>query len=167
MPLELVGPHPFERDSEGRPDCRIGTLFPAYGALWTESPGVHALQRPFTDRVNTERAAKALAPLNLEEEQQLSANSVDLIFEADDILIRPAPERMELAFAADELLQGLVSKRLVKFLSVSDARVRDAIKRRGECWRLSSIPKTREAKERRSSAQRWAFWACRSTIITG
>ena len=41
-----------------------------------------------------------------------------------------------------------MSKRQVKFLSVADHRVREAIKRRGECWRLSAIPRTREAKER-------------------
>ena len=29
-----------------------------------------------------------------------------------------------------------------------DRRVREAIKHRGECWRLSAIPRTREAKER-------------------
>ena len=149
MQLELIGPHPLARDAQGRPATRIGTLFPAYGALWTQLPGVHAMQRlGFTDRVNADRAAKALPPLSLEEEEQLSAESVDLIFEPDHILIRPAPERMDLAFAADELLQGLVSKRQVKFLSVADRRVRDAIKHRGECWRLSSMPKTREAKER-------------------
>ena len=74
--------------------------------------------------------------------------SVDLIFESDHILIRPHPEQMDLAFAADELLQGLVSKRQVKFLSVADRRVREAIKHRGECWRLSAIPKNREAKQR-------------------
>ena len=33
---------------------------------------------------------------------------------------------MDLAFAADELLQGLVSKRQVNFLSVADPRVREA-----------------------------------------
>jgi hypothetical protein len=55
---------------------------------------------------------------------------------------------MELAFSADELLQTIVSKRQVHFLSVSDARVREAIKVRGEYWRLSSIPKGREAKQR-------------------
>jgi len=71
-----------------------------------------------------------------------------LIFEPDHILIRPDPEQMELACAADELLQSMVLKRQVRFLSVSDSRVRDALKRRGECWRLSSIPKGREAKER-------------------
>src|SRR5205814_5883280 len=75
-------------------------------------------------------------------------DSVDLIIEADHILIRPDPQRMDLGFAADELLQSIVSKRQVRFLSVSDSPVREAIKRRGEYWRLSSIPKDREAKER-------------------
>ena len=42
----------------------------------------------------------------------------------------------------------MVSKRQVKFLSVADPRVRDAIKHRGECWRLSAVPRSREAKER-------------------
>jgi len=149
MQLELIGPHPFARDEQGRQISRIGTLFPQYGALWTQAPCVHALQRlNFTDRVNAGQAAKGLPPLSLEQEEKLSAESVDLIFEADYILIRPDPARMDLACAADELLQGLVSKRQVKFLSVADRRVREAIKHRGECWRLSSIPKTREGKER-------------------
>ena len=149
MQLELIGPHPFARDEQGRQITRIGTLFPAYGALWTQLPGVHALQRlGFIERVNKERAAKGLPPLSLEEEEKLSAESVDLIFEPDHILIRPDPEHMDLACQADELLQELVSKRQVRFLSVADRRVREALKRRGECWRLSSIPRTREAKER-------------------
>ena len=149
MQLELIGPHPFARNEQGRQITRIGTLFPQYGKLWTELPGVHALQRlAFIDRLNAERARMAVPPLSLEEEERLSAESVDLIFEADHILIRPDPDRMDLACAADELLQGLVPKRQVKFLSVADRRVREAIKHRGECWRLSSIPRTREAKER-------------------
>jgi hypothetical protein len=117
--------------------------------LYTQAPGVHAWQRVnFIDRVNTQRATAALPLLIPEEEQALAADSVDLIFEADHILIRPDPERMELAFAADDLLQTMVSKRRVKFLSVSDSRVREAIKRRGEYWRLSSIPKSRETRQR-------------------
>ena len=112
MQLELIGPHPFARDEQGRQITRIGTLFPQYGTLWTQPPCVHALQRmAFIDRVNAERAQKALPPFNLEEEDRLSAESVDLIFEADYILIRPDPEHMDLACAADELLQGLVPKR--------------------------------------------------------
>ena len=46
------------------------------------------------------------------------------------------------------MLQQLVSKRQIRFLSVSDGRVRDAIKHRGENWRLSAVPKSAEAKER-------------------
>ena len=149
MHLELIGPNPFARDEQGRQITRIGSLFPSYGALWTQPPGVHAVQRlGFIERVNQGRLAKGLPPLSLEEEEQLAAESVDLVFDPEHILIRPNPERMDLAFAGDELLQTLVSKRQVKFLSVADRRVREAIKHRGECWRLSSIPKTREGKER-------------------
>lgn len=147
MTLELIGPAPFERDSEGRQRTRIGTLFPDYSALYTRPPEVHAVQRlGFIERVNALRAAQGLAALAPEQEEAISATSVDLIFESDHILIRPDPDRMDLAFAADELLQTLVSKREIRFLSVSDRRVREAIKRRGECWRLSSIPKTLEGK---------------------
>ena len=148
MQLEVIGPHPFARDDQGRQLTRIGTLFPEQAALYTQPPGVHAWQRVgFVDHLNAERVAKGLPPLLPQAEQDITASSVDLVFEPDHILIRPDPDRMELAFAADDLLQTLVSKRQVRFLSVSDPRVREAIKRRGECWRLSAIPKSRPAKE--------------------
>jgi len=147
MQLEVIGPHPFTRDAQGQPVTRIGTVFPAFSTLYTGTPAVHAWQRvKFIEHLNSVRAAKSIPPLTAEEEQSIATNSVDLVFESDQILIRPDPACMELAFAADELLQQLVSKRHVRFLSVSDSRIREAIKRRGECWRLSSIPKDREAK---------------------
>jgi hypothetical protein len=149
MQLELIGPHPFARDEKGEPLTRIGTLFVDARVLLTQTPGVHAWQRlSFIDHLNSQRAAAAQPLLNPEEEQAVAANSVDLFFDTDHILIRPDPNHMELAFGADELLQGIASKRQVKFLSVSDPRVREAIKRRGECWRLSSIPKSHQGKER-------------------
>src|SRR4051794_12518718 len=147
MALELIGPHPFARDERGR-QISIGTVFPQEGVLYTKTPAVHACQRmAFAEQLSATRVQKSQLQLTAEEEEKLSANSVDLIFEPDQILIRPDPERMDLAFAADELLQEIVSKRQIKFLLVSDARVREAIKRRGECWRLSSIPKTTEGKQ--------------------
>ncbi len=149
MQLHLIGPHPFARDDQGAQLTRVGTLFPEWGVLYTQAPGVHAWQRlNFIDHLNAERAARGEPPLSPKEEEAVSVNSVDLVFDTDHILIRPDPERMDLAFATDELLQTLVSKRQVNFLSVSDSRVREAIKRRGECWRLSAIPKSRAAKER-------------------
>ncbi len=153
--LEIIGPHPFARDEQGRQLVRIGTLFPDQLVLYTEPPGVHAWQRlNFLDCLNGRRASQGLPPLTPDEEQQVASNSVDLVFEADQIMIRPDPERMELAFAADELLQALISKRQVKFLSLADVRVREAIKRRGECWRLSSIPKNRDAQRRMVEASK-------------
>ena len=149
MQLDVIGPHPFAQDEQGRQLTRIGTLFTGQGVLYTKTPGVHAWQRlDFIDGLNAQRTAAGKPALTPDEEESVAAHSVDLVFEADHILIRPDPERMSLAFIADELLQGLVSKRKVKFLSVSDPRVREAIKRRGECWRLSALPKTREAKEK-------------------
>ena len=103
MQLELIGPHPFARDEQGRQITRIGTLFPQYSTLWTQLPGVHALQRVgFFDCVNAERARNGLPPFTIEEEEKLAGESVDLIFEADYILIRPDPDRMDLAFVCHD-----------------------------------------------------------------
>src|SRR5262249_26218872 len=116
MQVELIGPHPFARDEQGRQLARIGTLFIESGTLYTKPPGVHAWQRlNFIEHLNSQRIAKGQAALSLEQEQSTANNSVDLVFDSDHILIRPDPQQMQLAFAADELLQGLVSKRQVKF----------------------------------------------------
>ena len=147
MPLRIIGPHPFERDEGGGQKVRIGTLFLAQGVLYTQPPGVHAWQRSsFIESLNNARTADSRAPVTPDEEQRIIAESVDLVFDPDQILIRPDPERMDLAFAGDELLQELFSKRQIVFLNVSQAQVRMAIKQRGECWRLSTIPKTREGR---------------------
>ncbi len=147
--MELIGPAPFDVDKSGVLKARIGTAFPDYDALYTEAPGVHAWQRAaFVDLLNQRRVSRGLPMLTPGEEENVAARSVDLILEREYILIRPDPARMDLAFGADEMLQGLVSKRQIKFLSATDGRVREAIKRRGEIWRLGGVPKTREAKEK-------------------
>lgn len=147
--LKLTGPHPFAKDEQGNQSVHIGTLFLDASVLYTEPPGVHAWQRTsFIESLNVERAAAGQPPLSLEDEDRLCARSVDLIFDPEQICIRPNPQNMEVAFAADELLQELVSKRRLVFLNVGDARVSEAIKRRGENWRLSSIPKSREGKKK-------------------
>jgi hypothetical protein len=149
MDLELIGPHPFDQDKQGRQQVRVGTLFLGHKVLYTLPPGVHAWQRSaFIESLNSKRAKAGAGPLSLEEEEKVCRDSVDLIFDPGQVLIRPNPARMDLAFAADELLQQLISKRRIIFLSVSDRRVREAIKRRGECWRLSAIPTTKEEKAR-------------------
>jgi hypothetical protein len=144
MAFEVIGPHPFERDALGSQMTRIGTIFPFRRTLVTLH-GIHAFQRiEFIDRLNLARGAGGQPPLTEAEIEREYAGSVDLIFEAEHILIRPDPEHMDLALAADELLQELVSKRDIKFLFVMDRKVRDAIKARGECWRISPMPQSHE-----------------------
>ena len=144
MAVELVGPHPFESDANGKQKTRIGTVFPFRRTLITV-PGIHATQRiEFIERLNEERRVSGESPLTEAETEEEYARSVDLIFDANRVLIRPDPEHMDLAFDADELLQELVSKRDIKFLFVMDRRVRDAIKARGECWRISPLPQSHE-----------------------
>ena len=147
--LELIGPHPFAQDAQGRQFTRIGTLFPQHGVLYTRPPGVHALQRlNFMEHLNALRASESVAPLTMDEEVALCERAVDLVFESDHLLIRPDPGRIELALLADDMLQELIPKFKIRFLSVGDPRVREAIKRRGEYWRLSFLPKTLEGKKR-------------------
>ena len=144
MAIEVIGPHPFDRDAVGNQRTRIGTIFPFRRTLVT-LPGIHAIQRiEFIDRLNAARIAGGEPPLTDAEVETEFAGSVDLIFDAKCILIRPDPEHMDLALAADDLLQELLSKRDIRFLFVMDQKVRDAIKARGECWRISPMPQSHE-----------------------
>jgi hypothetical protein len=65
------------------------------------------------------------------------------------VLIRPDPERMDLAFKADEELQRLVSKRKIRFLNTHSAKVRNALRRRGENWRMARQPISQEDMKRK------------------
>ena len=132
--MKLIGEKIFAKDAEGRLLSRIGTIFFRTPGLVT-AKGVHAMQRlMWIEELSKERA---LTPS--EEEAEL-AESVDLIFTEDLVLIRPDPERMDLAFRADAELQKLVSKRVIRYLNTSSAKVRTALRERGENWRMSRHP---------------------------
>ncbi|MFO1498381.1 MAG: hypothetical protein U1G07_08320 [Verrucomicrobiota bacterium] len=128
---------------------RIGTIFPGRWFLYTQPPGVHAWQRMgLIEHLNADRAASGLPGLTTADEEAVCRESVDLFFEPDHILIRPDPDNLALAFAADEELQTIASKSRIHYMSVADVRVREALKKRGEYWRLSSLPKSREGRKK-------------------
>lgn len=142
MTLRIIGESPLGRPGANVPPVRIGTVFPFAGVLVT-LPGIHATQRlAYVQDLNARRQQAGQPPLTEEEEVNEWAQSVDLIIEGSHILIRPDPDNMPLAFEADELLQELVSKQKIRFLMLSDVRVRQAIKERGECWRINPLPQT-------------------------
>ncbi len=144
MPIRIIGDHPLARDAQGNLRSRIATLFPRARTLVT-LPGIHATQRmAYVHAVNADRGAVGIPPLTEEEEMVEWQQSVDLIVDDNAILIRPDPDNMPLAFEADDQLQELVSKQKIKFLHVMNLKVRQAIKERGESWRIAALPHTPE-----------------------
>lgn len=152
--LEILGEHPLATDARGRMISRIGTVFPRAGVLVTLR-GIHATQRmAYIDSLNDRRRIAGSEPLTREEVSAIWADAVDLVMDFDAILIRPDPSRMDLAFEADELLQQLVPKHQIKFLHVLNSRVREAIKRRGEYWRIAPLPTSADEMKRMIAASR-------------
>ena len=132
--MKIIGDRIFARDADGRLLSRIGTMFFRTPGLVTKK-GVHAMQRVmWLDELSKEK------PLTPAEEDAEIAESVDLIFTEDHVLIRPNPDRMDLAFRADEELQKMVSKRVIRFLNTNSKKVREALRERGENWRMARQP---------------------------
>jgi len=154
MALRILGPHPFERDDRGRLKSRIATVFPQGKTLVT-LPGIHATQRTaYLETLAAERRDGGLEPLTREEQSDVWHSAVDLIVQDGLILIRPNPENTVIAFEADELLAELVSRRRIRFLEARLDSVHEAIKRRGECWRITPVPRTtQEMKEMIAAAR--------------
>ncbi len=142
MSLEIIGEWPPPASQPGKPTTRPGIIIPPLNVLVTV-PGIHAWQRAaYEEHENEKRAEAGRPPLTSEEMDYACQNSVDLFFDNGMILIRPDPGNMKLAFEADELLQTLASKPNIRFLQATNAKVREAIKERGECWRISPLPKS-------------------------
>jgi hypothetical protein len=155
--LTILGDHPFAKTPQGKLKCRIGTIFPRDGVL-VMLPGIHATQRQaYLDWLEEHRRASRLEPLSPAEQTAVWNRAVDLVIEEGVLLIRPDPGNMELAFEADELLQESYPKHRIRFLHVLNKQVRDAIKRRGELWRIAPLPRTIDEMKAMIAASRIAI----------
>ena len=142
--LTILGESPFARTPAGRLKARIATAFPGHDTLVTV-PGIHVTQRQaFLDHLDEQKHARGEPALTKAERDREWGLAVDLIIVEGAIQIRPDPNNMPLAFLADEMLQRLIAKHRIRFLGVLNERVREAIKRRGELWRITPLPKTPE-----------------------
>jgi len=141
---KLTGEHPLAKDERGNLKYHIGTVFLTDNSI-IAGKGTHNLQKfMHIGEINDQRKKQGLHELGTREEASLLENTVDLIMQENTVFIRPEPEKMELAFRADELLQEIVPKYKIKFLGVLDSKVRKAVKQRGELWRINALPKTTE-----------------------
>jgi hypothetical protein len=156
--MRIYGPLPLECNETGRLKSQIGTVFLSPPGLVTRG-NMHFMQRmDWIAERNRERVALGLPALSETDAQEEAENhSVDLLFAPKTVLIRPNPARMDLAFEADELLQELVPKRDIRYLNTQDGRVRDALRARGENWRMSRLPVSPEEMEHLIAASRVAI----------
>ena len=156
--MKILGEPIFAKDEQGRLKSRVGTIFLTVAPGLVTQAGIHAMQRQaWVDEVNRERSEQGLLELNDDEISQLIAHSVDLLFLDDVVLIRPDPDRMDLALWADEELQKFVSKRKIRFLNTHAKRVRDALRARGENWRMARDLRTREEVDKQIARGRTAI----------
>jgi hypothetical protein len=154
MMPRIIGAHPLAKDERGRLKSRIGTVFP-YDQTIVTLPGIHAMQREaYMELLDAERQKRGQALMTVEERHVEWEKAVDLIMEGDEILIRPDPDNMPLAFAADDVLTELVPTRQVRFLNVLNEKVRDAVKRRGQCWRITPLPRLHKEMEQMIASSR-------------
>ena len=147
--MKILGDPIFAKDENGRLKSRVGTIFLTVAPGLVTQRGIHAMQRQaWIDEVNRTRSEEGLLALTETEISNLISHSVDLLFFDDVVLIRPDPDRMDLALWADEELQKLVSKRKIRFLNTHARRVRDALRARGENWRMARDARAREEVDR-------------------
>jgi len=155
--MKTIGEALFAKNPDGSLKSRIGTLFFKTPGLVT-AKGVHAQQRlMWLAALDADRAAAGQPALTQEEKDAELAESCDLLFADDKVLIRPDPARMDLALKADDVLQTLVSKRRIRFLNTHAAKVRDALRARGENWRMARQPVSQEEIEQRIAQARVAI----------
>ena len=155
--MKILGEKIFAKDAAGNLLSRVGTLFLKTPGLVTRQ-GIHAMQRVmWLDEVNAQRASAGLEPMTPEEEDEELSQSVDLVFTENFALIRPDPDHMDLAIKADEILQTMVSKRSIRFLNTHSAKVRNALRSRGENWRMARAPISQEDMARQIENSRVAI----------
>lgn len=141
MSLTLFGEHPLAADAEGKLKSRIGTLFVDARVLVTLPRMTHAMQRLYyTGLLGSQRISQGLPPLSDHDKDAIWETAVDLIMDGNNILIRPEPDKMALAFQGDELLLEKTTKPHIRFLNARNAKVQQAIRERGEYWRISPEP---------------------------
>ncbi len=161
--ITYLGDWLFARDEFGNLKTRIMTLFPNSRTMVTSPPTFHGDQCAlYIDYLNEKRRKDNQPKLTQEQTDTILTDGVALTtIEGGGgkfyIIIRPDPENMQLAYAADELLQTFHPKFRIFFMHTDNSQVRQAIRARGESWRIQPIPKTMQGMEKTINASKIAL----------
>ena len=143
----IVEDNPLLTDEFGELKYKVATYF-SDGLKETilSGPTIHpVIKIYYLARIESLRAEAGLPALTDSETEGIIAQAVDLVIEHNMVYIRSSARSMDQAFRADAYLQSIgVPRSSVRFIDVYNDDVRDAIKRRGEIWRLQETPKSSE-----------------------
>jgi hypothetical protein len=148
MMPQIIGSHLFAKDDQGQLLSGVATIFPHENVIVT-LPTIHFFQQnAYFDLLDRQRQAEGLPPMTDQERDARRKWAVSLFVDEGSIQIRPEPDDMPLAFAADAVLQKFLPKPRIRFLNALEPKVRDAVKRRGECWRITPLAKDADEMQR-------------------
>ena len=152
--ITVLGPDFFARDHDGKPLSPIGVIFPNYQFLVT-GRGIHAeLAAAGADFLRARMLETEKRDPTEEEEQGMYDSVISLLSRDATVLIRSHPDDMARTFAADELLQKILSKASIQFTGAHIQEVREQLRRRGENWRMSPPPRSATEISQHISASR-------------
>jgi len=126
-----------EVDDNGNFKNTLATIFPDFALMVVGRGCIHA------DQICTAADyLKQSSPGKSESEilKALCADVVSLNFIKDKITIRMELPKIELALAADAMLQQFLPKNRIQFTGLHLAEVRNALRLRGEIWRFAPTP---------------------------
>lgn len=148
--LRVIGANPQATldGKQRKPLHPIATIFPQW-RTYVGVEGVHASQRQrMLEYLEQRQHLHGEEPWTREQRDEvryeLLTKSVDLFVDSNYIWIRPDPSNLPLAFEADDQLQCVVPKWRIRFLNVQQKAVHDAIRQRGELWRIAPPAKSIE-----------------------
>ncbi len=142
--VTILGPDFFDVGEDGRPLSPIASAFPRHGIV-VAGRGIHAMQAETALQYLRKGALQERGhELTADDEVNLYEDAVSLMVSNGRVLIRSDPEDMAHTFAADELLRRFLSKESIQFTGAHLTEVRDELRRRGECWRISPHPRSVE-----------------------
>jgi hypothetical protein len=138
--VTILGPDFFAADDAGMLLSPIATAFPKYRVCVTGRE-IHAMQTEvLLEALKNHQIEVLQGEMSPDQEAAAYGDAVSLFTRGAVVLIRSAPEAMEHAFAADQLLQQLLPKECIQFTGIDFSAIRAKLRQRGESWRISARP---------------------------
>lgn len=135
--LTILGGQADATDADGRFLNRVALILPEFALMVVSPWGTHGMQliiaEDYLSGLHTDKTTPELW-------NAITSGAVPLNLNDTTVFIRTDSEKIDLALAADELLQEIWPKSRIQFTGLHLAEVRNALHGRGETWRIAPVP---------------------------